>query len=68
MHTNTVLQFVALSLFALGVLAFAVGEISVGSVGIGAGEAFAAAVIFNSVGVVMFTDVRRRARGDHESA
>jgi hypothetical protein len=64
---STLLQVVALALFALGVAALALGGSSLGVFGVGADELFSAGVVFTSVGVVMFADVRRRARRAVES-
>jgi hypothetical protein len=66
-NLSTLLQVVALALFTLGVAALALGGSSLGVLGVGADELFSAGVVFTSVGVVMFADVRRRARRAVES-
>ena len=67
MKLSSLLQVVALALFAFGVAALALGGSSVGVFGVGPDEVFSAGVVFTSVGVVMFADVRRRARRAVES-
>jgi positive regulator of sigma E activity len=64
MDTNSLLQILASVLFTVGVLAFAASYTSFDALGLTTDDAFAAGVIFTSVGFVMLADLRRRAR-DH---
>ena len=68
MDKYTILQAFAVVVFVVGAVAFALGGTGVESVGLTADEAFAAGVIFTSVGFVMFADLRRRAKREHDAA
>ncbi|WP_267643956.1 hypothetical protein [Haloarchaeobius amylolyticus] len=62
MNTETILQLFAGGLFVVGLVALGLSNIPLDGVAINTDDAFAAGVIFTSVGFIMFADVRRRMR------
>ncbi len=68
MRINTTLQVLAAALFIAGALAIGLGAGPLEGAGITADDAFTFGVVFTSLGLVMFADLRRRGRCNGKSA